>query len=199
MDTVDFDGVLSLPGLDEKEVRISSNFTHLLRCIRNVRRSNLLYSRLKKEKSDWATDEEFVQHNRDFNEWLAGLPQSLQMIYPPDGSAPWVKFHFVANLHAYHNMSILVHHRPQLAQVAQSSDGIWKQRMDECYSAAKRICRLQEGLLQNCGLEGLLHMLRGINFHIYAILAALKIHLVSLTFIPASKATLTRIGCVHLP
>ena len=53
--------------------------------------------------------------------------------------------------------------------------------MNVCYNSAKILCRLQEGILANFDLTGLLVMQRGINFTIYAILTCVMLHLVALS------------------
>lgn len=163
---------MPLPGLNADEIQRSQDLSHFLRIIKNVRTSSMIYTKLRKKKTDWATDTDYVSHNRDFAAWLERLPAHLQINYSPDGSAPWIRSHFVANLHAYHHLSTLIHYRPQL----ETLHGSWKQQMMRCNSAAKNICRLQEAILNNSGLAGLLHMLRGVNFHIYAILTCTCIH-----------------------
>ncbi len=68
--------------------------------------------------------------------------------------------------------------RPQLQAASTSLDGTWKQQLLICYSAATRLCRLQEAIVQQYGLDGLLWMQRGVNFAIYCILTSTVLHLV---------------------
>jgi len=72
-----------------------------------------------------------------------------------------------------------MHLRPQLHAVSDSFDGIWKQHMIACYSAAKNLCRLQEAVLKTYGLPGLLCMVRGLSFTVYSVLTCTMLHLVS--------------------
>lgn len=72
-----------------------------------------------------------------------------------------------------------------------SAGGSWKQHMESCYSSAKAMCRLQEGIMQAFGLSGLLCMQRGINFVIYSVLSCTMIHLVSWTIHLISSVVLT--------
>ena len=51
--------------------------------------------------------------------------------------------------------------------------------MMTCYSAAKTMCKLQEAILKTYGMPGLLCMLRGMSFTIYAVLTCTMLHLVS--------------------
>jgi hypothetical protein len=85
----------------------------------------------------------------------------------------------IANLHSYQALAIVMHFRPQVNAVAESYDGIWKQHMMTCYSAAKTMCKLQEAILKTYGMPGLLCMLRGMSFTIYAVLTCTMLHLVS--------------------
>ncbi|KAK5145975.1 hypothetical protein LTR04_001163 [Oleoguttula sp. CCFEE 6159] len=177
LETVDFDIPRSIPGLDETEVQVSRQFSYFMRSIRNVQQTTLLFRRLKKTKKDWPIDPAFTQHNHDFLTWITDLPQDLQVVYPPDGSSPWTPSHFVANMHAYHDLSVIMHHRPQLQFATDSGDVSWKQHMIICYNSAKNLCRLQESILRNYGLAGLLCMQRGINFTIYCVLTCNMLHL----------------------
>ncbi|TKA70266.1 hypothetical protein B0A49_05071 [Cryomyces minteri] len=181
LETVNFDIPGSIPGLDETEVQVSRQFSYFMRSIRNVQQTMLLFTRLKKTNKDWPIDPAFTQHNRDFLTWITDLPQDLQLVYPSDGSSPWTPSHFVANMHAYHDLSVIMHHRPQLQFATESGDISWKHHMTICYNSAKNLCRLQESILRNFGLTGLLCMQRGINFTIYCILTCNMLHLVAFT------------------
>lgn len=74
-----------------------------------------------------------------------------------------------------------MHLRPQIHAISDPYDGMWKQHMLTCYSAAKHLCKLQEAVLKTYGLPGLLCMIRGISFTIYAILTCTMLHLVAIT------------------
>ncbi|OCK81236.1 hypothetical protein K432DRAFT_295954 [Lepidopterella palustris CBS 459.81] len=181
LDTVDFSTPRPLPGLDDAEFQVSRQFAHYLRIVKNIQQTTLMHGKLRKKKKDWALDPEFVQHNQDFPFWLRDLPQDLQIVYPADGSAPWIPSHFVANLHCYHYLAVIMHHRPQLHHLSESFDGIWKRHMIVCYAAAKNMCKLQEAILKSYGLPGLLCMQRGISFTIYSVLTCTMLHLVAIT------------------
>ncbi|PQE20390.1 lipase regulator 1 protein [Rutstroemia sp. NJR-2017a BBW] len=179
METLD----LSIPrtGLDNSELNITRNFTWLTRVVRNVRRMNNVYARIKKKK-EWGIDPDFVQLNPSFETWMNDLPGDLQIDFPADGSPPWLPTHFIGNLHSYYYLSIIMLHRPQLTFMdSQVVDGEWKHHMLICYSSAKYLCRLQEAILQSFGLTGLLCMQRGINFTIYCVLTCAVLHLVAIT------------------
>ncbi|KAI9701629.1 MAG: hypothetical protein M1820_006400 [Bogoriella megaspora] len=183
VETIDFSGA-RLPGLDDGEAQISRQFSYLMAVILNIRETNQLYARLKKKEKNWPLEADFIRHNQAFVNWTRSLPRDLQITFPPDGSVPWIPSHFIANLHCYQHLSIVMHHRPQLQFLMdydKSMDGSWKQHMFICYSSAKSICRLQEAILENYGLPGLLCMQRGINFAIYAILTCIILHLVAIT------------------
>jgi hypothetical protein len=185
-------------GQDANEFQIARQFVQFTRVCRNVYQSALMYGKLRKKTPDWAMDPKFVAHNADFSVWLREVPEDMQIAYPQDGSAPWIPSHMIANMHCYHFLSIVMHFRPQLHAVSDNYDGIWKQHMMTCYSAAKTLCKLQEGILKTYGMPGLLCMLRGISFHIYAVLTCTMLHLVSCSHFTLSNCTNSS-GCGHLP
>ncbi|KAF1997470.1 hypothetical protein P154DRAFT_280960 [Amniculicola lignicola CBS 123094] len=181
MDTIDFEMPKPTPALDGSEFQISRQFAQYIRVAKNVQKTTVMYGRLKKKRSDWATSPEFVAHNADFPVWLRELPEDMQIVYPQDGSAPWIPSHYVANMHCYHYLGVIMHLRPQLHALSDSFDGIWKQHMIACYSAAKNMCKLQEAILKTYGLPGMLCMMRGISFTVYAVLTCTMLHLVAIT------------------
>jgi hypothetical protein len=170
-----------LPGQtqDDPDYQTTRQFIFFTRSVKHIAYTNSMHGRLRKIKKDWMVDPEFVQHNQSYVAWLRDLPQDLQVVYPADGSYPWIPSHFVANLHSYHNLSVVMHHRPQLHYLHDNNDPFWKSHMLICYSAAKNMCRLQEAILHQYGLDGLLYMQRGISFTIYAVLTCTMLHLVS--------------------
>lgn len=167
------------PGtIDDTEYNISRNFAYFIRIAQNVSKANAVYARIKKKK-EWGIDPEFVRLNPSFNAWLAELPNDLSIDFPPDGSPAWVPSSFIGNIHSYYYLSMILLHRPQLKFLPPGGpDGQWKHHMSICYSSAKLLCRLQEGILQNYGLMGLQSMQRGINFTIYCVLSCIVLHLV---------------------
>lgn len=178
METLDLSIPKNVFGDDEAEFHVTRNFAYFVRVIRNVRRMNNVYARIKKKK-DWGIDPSFVQLNPSFESWMNDLPADLQVTFPPDGTPPWIPSHFIGNLHSYYYLSIIMLHRPQLTFMEPTGmDGGWKHHMMICYSSAKLLCRLQESILQSFGLTGLLSMQRGINFTIYCILTCTVLHLV---------------------
>ncbi|KAL2271243.1 hypothetical protein VTJ83DRAFT_614 [Remersonia thermophila] len=181
-DTVDFNLPRPLPNQDDAEYQVSRNFVYFARIVRSVGRMARTYGKLKRNNKDWGIDPEFVQLDPSLNAWLANLPADLTLNYPADGSPPWLPSAFAGNLHSYYYLSIILFNRPQLAVLSPSSpDGQWKQHMVVSYNAAKMLCRLQEAVLNNFGLNGLQCMQRGINFTIYAVLGCIVLHLVALT------------------
>ena len=177
-ETMDLTVPVPRPGLNASELTISRDWVFMGRIVRNVRRMNDTYGRVKKKK-DWGSDPRFVQLNPSFMAWTDDLPVDLQISYPPDGSSPFLHSHFVGNLHSYHNLSIIMLHRPQLAcSDSFAVDGEWKRHMLLCYTSAKKLCRLQEAVLASFGLSGLLCMQRGIGFTVYAVLTCTVLHLV---------------------
>lgn len=161
-------------------MQITRQWSYLSRIIKNIRQSIKLYSKLRKTKKDWALDPEFVSHDQDFTLWLTELPRDLQVILPADGSSPYLPNTFVANMHCYHYLSTVMHHRPQIRSLEDVADeNSWKRHMVICHDAAKRMCRIQESILQNFGLPSMLCMQRGMSFTIYCVLTCTMMHLVS--------------------
>jgi hypothetical protein len=193
MDTLDLSIPHPVPGADESEYHTTRNFTYFTKLVRNVRRMNNIYARIKKKK-EWGIDPDFVQLNPSFEAWMSDLPNDLQITFPPDGSLPWLPSHFIGNLHSYYYLGIIMLHRPQLTFMEPTGvDGGWKHHMMICYSSAKLLCRLQESILQSFGMPGLLCMQRGINYSIYCILTCTVLHLVSKNFhFQSSVLTKTR-------
>lgn len=197
LDTVDFDMPRPIPGQDPTEFQVARQFIQYIRIAKNVYLSALMFGKLRKKTADWALDPAFVAHNADFSLWQRELPEDLQISYPPDNSPPWIPSHYLANLHSYQALAIVMHFRPQVNAVAESYDGIWKQHMMTCYSAAKTMCKLQEAILKTYGMPGLLCMLRGMSFTIYSVLTCTMLHLVSFLN-PCLPASTNHSGCHHL-
>lgn len=150
-----------------------------MRSIQAVRATIHTHATLAKKKvAQPGLDPRYTDLDSLYKSWGDALPRHLRVYYPVDGSAPKLPFHFVANLHSYHNLSIIMHTRPQLMSTPDPLSETWRRPMLVSYSAAKRLCQLQESILQHFGLPGLLCMLRGINFTIYGILTCTMLHLV---------------------
>jgi hypothetical protein len=186
LETVDFEIPRSSSGMDPSEFQISCQFTQYVRIVKNVQQTTVMHGKLKKKTNDWALDPNFVAHNANFPVWLRELPDNMQIAYPPDGSAPWIPSHYIANMHCYHHLAVIMHLRPQLNAVSDTYDGIWKQHMVACYSAAKNLCKLQEAVMKTYGLPGLLCMVRGLSFTVYSVLTCTMLHLVSITMLKAT-------------
>ncbi|CAA9964483.1 Fungal-trans multi-domain protein [Pyrenophora teres f. maculata] len=180
-ETVDLEMPRHIAGQDPGELQVARQFIQYARIAKNVHHSALIFGKLRKKTPDWALDPAFVGHNTDFSLWLRELPEDMQIVYPQDGSPPWIPSHQIANMHSYHCLAIIMHFRPQVHAVSDSYDGIWKQHMLTCYAAAKNLCKLQEAILKTCGMPGLLCQMRGISFHIYAVLTCTMLHLVAVT------------------
>jgi hypothetical protein len=162
--------------MDDEEYRISYQFVYFVRLVKNIRGTIVLHAALKKSK-EWALDPEMLAHNLNFPKWLAELPRDLQITLPQDGSPPWIPTSFIGNMHCYYYLSFIMQHRAQLHYLAET-DGSWKEQMILCHDAAKKMCRIQESMLQNQGMLGLLCMQRGISFTIYCVLTCTMLHLV---------------------
>jgi len=165
--------------MDDSDFHVSRNFTYFSRVVHNVARMNRVYARIRRNK-DWGSHPELTQLNPTFHAWLNDLPADMAISFPADGSPPWLPSAFIGNLHSYYYLSIVMLHRPQLQMLDPTNpDGQWRHHMVICYSAAKFLCRIEEGILQQYGLTGLQCMQRGVNFTIYVILTCLVLHLVS--------------------
>lgn len=181
-DSVDFDVPRPIPGGDESEYQISRNFTYFARVVRNVRRMSVVYIKVRKKK-EWGIDPEMQQLNQGFESFLGELPPDLSVNFPPDGSPPWLPSPFVGNLHSYFYLTLILYHRPQLSSIDPTTNHArWRQHMMICYDSAKALCRLQEGVINIAGLEGLQSMQRGFSFTVYAGLSCILLHLVSHSF-----------------
>ena len=195
-DTVDNRTLETPPGANDEEYQISRNFTYMTRTVRNVRVLNDVYVKIRKQK-DWGSNPHLLSLNGSFPKFLEDLPAEMQIHYPPDGSPPWLPSTFVGNMHCYYLLSIILLHRPQLMKSTSfAAGGSWKQHMTLCYDSAKKLCRIQEALLQTYGIDGLISMQRGecspkvsierqakivgINFAIYCILSCTMLHLVQI-------------------
>lgn len=181
LETVNLQVPQALPGIDFSELKISQDQTYFVRLIHNVRVTAALYKRIKETNGDCSTDRDFRNHNEDYARLSREFPAHLQIKYPEDGSPPSIPFHFVANLQAYHLLTIIMHYRPQLEMNGRYDDKSWKDIMAHCHDEATKICRLHEAILQRTGLNGLLCMVRGINTTIYTILSCTLLHLVAIT------------------
>jgi hypothetical protein len=175
--TVDFAPIQRTQGVEESEFILSRNFLALASIVRNVSNMARVHTRLRKKRT-WALDPTFVTLEPSFIASYNALPDDLQVTYSPGGQ-PRIATHFTGNIHCYHTLTIIMLHRPQLAvSDTFALDGEWTRHMTRCYTAAKQLCRLQEAILQEFGLRGLLCMQRGISFTIYCVLTCTVLHLV---------------------
>ena len=161
-ETMDFSLPQDIPGADEDEIQISRDFTYFVRAIRNVRTISDAYVKVKQEK-EWSSHPIIASLNPLFPRWLDELPEDMQIYYPPDGSPPLIHNHYVANIHCYYHLSILILHRPQLMASSFTNGTSWKEHMSMSYASAKSICRVQEALLQTYGINAFLYMQRGMQ------------------------------------
>jgi hypothetical protein len=179
VDSVDFSVTTQAPGTDEAEYCVSRNFTYFAGIVRNVRRLGAAYKKVKKRK-EWWIEPEMQQLIQGFDSFLAELPPDLSVTFPEDGSAPWVPSAFAGNLHSYYYLTLILYNRPQVQFIDPAeSPAQWKHHMMICYDSAKRLCRLQEAVINVAGMEGLQNMQRGFSFTVYAGLSCICLHLVS--------------------
>lgn len=180
IETVDIDTRPPCSEIDPFEATISRQFAYFVRNVRNIRTIAETYHELRKTEG-WGGHPKFVAHNQAFDSWPDALPEDLQLNLPADGTPPWLLSHFIGNMHAHYQLGRIMLQRPQLmASKSFAADSAWKQHMTSCYTSAKVLCRLQEAIISQFGLQGLMCMLRGINFTIYAVLTCVMLHLVSM-------------------
>lgn len=165
---------------DDFEYRTSRRTTYFAQVVRNIKHTNMLWQTKKRLTDDWALDPTFVRHNESIDTWVDELPPDMQLDYGDDDRPVLLNGnHYVAYLHMYHNLVVIMHHRPQLVMLLGKGDQSFKRHLDICNESAMIICRLQEALFRDFGLHGLQFMLRGIGFTIYCILTSTMLHLVS--------------------
>ncbi|KAI7360067.1 hypothetical protein KC320_g39 [Hortaea werneckii] len=152
--SVDIESVdLSLPppspDVDSFEQQTSRRFTYLAQGWRNIMMTTRLWLSMRRYKRDWALDPSFIQHNEDIDHWLNSMPSDLRINYPADDSPPWLgNDHFLANVHVYQHLVLVMHHRPQLQALLERRDQGFVRHLDMCVHAAAMICKLHEALLQ---------------------------------------------------
>ena len=180
VETVDFELPATSPEMDAFEQETCRRSTYFAQAVRNIKTSNNLWQTMRRYKKDWALDPSFLRQNEAIPAWLNGLPTDLQIHFDDDDSPPWLGGdHFVAYLHVYHYLIVVMHHRPQLQALLEKKDPNFRTPLDTCNEAASLMCRLQEALIRDFGIHGLQFMQRGVNFNIYCILTCTMLHLVS--------------------
>jgi hypothetical protein len=128
----------------------------------------------------------------DLPNWLKDLPADFQIQYPEDGTPPWLGGnHFVADLHCYHHLVVIMHHRPQLQALLEQGNPSFRTQLEICLSSAVYMCRIQEALHRDFGFHGLQFMVRGVNFTIYCVLTCTMLHLVRTYYAQSFNRILT--------
>lgn len=193
IDTVDLNPSPPNSDIDDFERTITRQFTFWVRNVRNIRAITETYHKLKRKNKDWATDQVFARYNQDFQRWPTEVPGDLNILISEDGSLPVLPSHFVGNMHCHYQLGIVMLYKPQLAASKDfMNDPKWKNIMFTCYSAAKRVCVIQEAISKQYNILGLAAIQRGLSFPIYAILTCVMVHLVSLTIITLDLLTSDR-------
>ena len=180
-ESVDLSIQRPLPGIDSSDYQISRQFTYFVRKVRFVRSMHDIKTSAKGD--GFAFDPKFKNLSNSLTKWHEELPRDLQITFPDDETPPWLPSHFVGNTHSYYHLTVIMLHRPQLQALSSPNsynDPAWRRQMAICYGSAKALCRLQEGILHNFGIPGLVCMQRGINFVMYAVLTCVNIQLVGL-------------------
>lgn len=176
---------------DEYEAMMSRQLTYWMRIGKNIRDTAITHHTLKKTRKDWMMSPEYLAVNDLYPKWFSELPQDFQITYPEDGSPPWLPSLYVAHMHCYHYLGEVMQYRPQIAYLIEAGDPTWQKHIVLCFNAAKNMCRLQEAILQDHGISGLLFVQRGISFTIYLVLTCIMLHLVS-------RSNIKRITCAYL-
>lgn len=199
-DTVDEDFPYPAPEIDVFDYQCTRRHTLMAQAGHAIKVSNTMMQKGKRKKSaTWALDPAMGQHDKDLDDFFENMPADLRIHYPEDGSPPWLGGdHFLADVHAYFHLVIVMHHRPQLQTKIEMGLPEWRRHLDICVDSAIKMCRLQEALLRDFGLHGLNFMLRGINFTVYCVLTCTMLHLVSRFIVVSELPTLTIIGCHHM-
>lgn len=180
LETVDCELSSQTNEVDAFEQSTSRRSTYFSQCFRNIKHTNALWQNMRRYKKDWALDPAFVRHNEDLVIWLQQLPADLQIQYAEDGSPPYLGGdHYVAYMHTYHHLVVVMHHRPQLQAMLEKRDPAFKTHLEICLRSAASMCRVQEALIRDYGMHGLQFMQRGINYTIYCVLTCAMLHLVS--------------------
>lgn len=197
--TVDLEVHRPAPGIEHTDYQTSRQFTYLVRKIYNVR----LMHDLKGDSKDpsikeWVSAPKFISVTADLGKWLEELPRDLQVDFPEDGSLPFLSSHFIGNMHSYYHLTVIMLHRPQLMQPSAYADGSWRHHLAVCYDSSKKMCKLQEAILRNFGVSGLICMQRGINFVIYAVLTCTMVHLVRPLDGVNGRSTDHALGCGNI-
>lgn len=179
LESVDFSIPTPAADIDSFEYTTSRRFCYMAQAFGNIKETNRMWHRMKRVKKDWALDPDFTRRNDTLAQWHKQLPSDVRIHFADDGSPPWLKGdHFIAYVHVYHHLTIVMHHRPQLQTLLEMKDQRFQEHLELCLEAASYMCRIQEALIRDFGLHGLQWMQRGVNFTIYSVLTCTMLHLV---------------------
>lgn len=190
LDTVDFVIPPTSQNDDAFEYHSSRRSTFLTQAVGHIKQTNNLWLSIRKYKKDWSTHPPVARQSDVLREWMNNLPPDMQVHYDESSNPPFLGLsggdHFIACMHTYYHLVVLVHHRPQLQALLERQDPNFKIHLDICNESASKMCRLQEALLRDYGLHGLSFMNRGIGYTIYCVLTCTMLHLVSFAY-PVKK------------
>ena len=190
LETVDFSVPSRRSDVDETEYQISRRTAYFALCVRTNKQSSTIWNQIRRYNKEWALDPMFVRQNDVIPALFRTLPSDMQIHFPEDEKPPYLGGdHYVAYLHCYHHIVVIIHHRAQFQTLLWKKDPAFNKHLTICNDAASKICRLQEALLRDYGLHGLKFMQRGIGFSIYAVLICLVLQLVR----PCPKLSVKRI------
>jgi hypothetical protein len=179
-DTVSQELPQAIPGIDLAEYHISRQYTLFVRMITNVRKTINAYKTMHKHGEQYAVDLRYLELDMLYPHWLGDLPADLQIEIPSNPHDRWMRGAFLGNIHCYHYLSIIMHHRPTIHHIMNNvRNDSWKPYMIKCLDAAKKVCRIQESMLNTLGMASSIAMLRGISFAIYCLLTCAMLQLVS--------------------
>ena len=178
-ETVDFNLPAPSREIDAAEHQVCRKTVFLAQAVRNIKQTNVIWQNMRRYKKFWALDPIFVRQNEVISSWADGLPLDMHIQFTDDDNPPYLGGdHFVAYLHIYHRLIIIIQHRPQLQTLLEQRDQGFKEHMEICNEAAIQMCCLQEALYRDFGIHGLQFMSRGMGFTIYCILTCMLMHLV---------------------
>ncbi|KAJ6257794.1 hypothetical protein Dda_7583 [Drechslerella dactyloides] len=184
---VDIPASSSVLDMSDRELEIHVNFCYFVELLKLIRGMSDTFARLY-AKSDgsasWAGSPDFLAWGPKFDEWLINSPPKLQIDVPVDLNVEMKppESHFAGNLVIYGHLAKIMFHRPALAFAKNfTATGQWKYHLKASYDSSRKSVRLTEAILEVHGIRGLMCMLRGINFTIYAILTCTMVNLVAAT------------------
>ncbi|OLL25468.1 Cutinase transcription factor 1 alpha [Neolecta irregularis DAH-3] len=161
-------------GDDETELELLNNFTYLNMLIRLLRRATEIVTQWG--SGFWPSDPRYKTLSQILESWQEKLPPQLRIQLPGSIAEPFPlpKHHFSVNLQIAFWMTSLLMYRPWLlhSPPEKSTTTEASKHISKAIYAAKAITQYVTAVYQQYGLKHFKYMLRGINFTIYACVAA---------------------------